>query len=70
MPHERRAWYVATHRSGSLGIERQLAAVACTHPITLATYGACTHDVAQQPWVQPTVQQAFAHDTLTLFRSH
>lgn len=48
----------------------QLEAVACTHPITLATYGACTRDVAQQGWVQPTVQQAFTHDTLTLFRSH
>jgi len=47
----------------------QLEAVARTHPITLATYGACTRDVAQQPWVQPTVQQAFAHDTLSLFRS-
>jgi hypothetical protein len=47
----------------------QLAAVARTHPITLATYGACTRDVAQQPWIQPTVEQAFAHDTLTLFTS-
>jgi precorrin-6B methylase 2 len=47
----------------------KLAAVAHTHPITLATYGACTRDVAQQPWVQSTVEQAFAHDTLTLFTS-
>jgi hypothetical protein len=47
----------------------KLALVAQSHPITLATYGACTRDVAQQHWVQPTVQQAFAHDTLTLFTS-
>jgi SAM-dependent methyltransferase len=47
----------------------QLEAVAHTHPITLVTYGACRRDVAQQRWVQPTVQQAFAHDTLSLFRS-
>ena len=47
----------------------QLEAVARTHPITLATYGACTRDVAQQHWVQPTVQRTFAHDTLTLFSS-
>ena len=47
----------------------KLEAVARTRPITLATYGACTRDVARQHWVQPTVQQAFAHDTLTLFSS-
>lgn len=47
----------------------KLEAVARTHPITLATYGACTRDVAQQHWLQPTVQQTFTHDTLSLFRS-
>jgi hypothetical protein len=45
----------------------QLAAVARRRPITLAAYGACTHDVAQQDWLQVTVQQTFAHDTLALF---
>jgi hypothetical protein len=43
---------------------------ARTRPITLATYGACTRDVLQQHWVRPTVQQAFAYDTLALFTSH
>lgn len=47
----------------------KLAAEAHTRPITLATYGACTRDVAQQSWLQPTVQQSFAHDTLALFTS-
>jgi len=47
----------------------KLEAVAHTHPITLVTYGACSRDVAQQHWLQPTVQQAFAHDTLALFGS-
>jgi hypothetical protein len=47
----------------------KLEAVARTHPLMLATYGACTRDVAQQDWLQPTVQQAFAHDTLALFSS-
>jgi hypothetical protein len=47
----------------------RLEAEARTRPITIATYGACTSDVAQQPWLQPTVQQAFEYDTLALFRS-
>jgi len=47
----------------------KLEAVARTHPITLATYGACSRDVAQQHWLQPTVQQAFVYDTLTIFSS-
>lgn len=47
----------------------KLAAVALRHPITLVTYGACTRDVAQQSWVQLTLQRTFAHDTLVLFSS-
>jgi hypothetical protein len=47
----------------------RLRAVAHTRPITIATYGACTRDVSQQPWVQLTVQQTFPPDTLALFRS-
>ena len=45
----------------------RLAEVGQRRPITLATYGACTRDVAQQSWVQPAVQQRFGHDALTLF---
>jgi hypothetical protein len=47
----------------------KLAEAARRRPITLATYGACTRDVAQQSWLQATVQQTFAHDTLALFAS-
>ena len=47
----------------------RLHTVASTHPIIIAAYGACTRDVAQQSWLQPTVQQEFAHDTLALFSS-
>ncbi|MGE3538161.1 MAG: class I SAM-dependent methyltransferase [Candidatus Tectimicrobiota bacterium] len=47
----------------------RLQAVAALHPIVLATYGACTRDVAQQPWVQLCAEQRFAHETLSLFRS-
>ncbi|MBM3226710.1 MAG: hypothetical protein FJZ47_23345 [Candidatus Tectomicrobia bacterium] len=47
----------------------RLQTAARTRAITIATYGACTHTVAQQPWVQCTGQQAFRHDTLALFRS-
>lgn len=47
-----------------------LQAVARTHPITIATYGACTRDVMRQTWLQPAWQQTFAHnDTLALFVS-
>ena len=42
---------------------------ALSRPITLVTYGACTRDVMQQRWLQPTVQQTFAPDTLTCFTS-
>jgi hypothetical protein len=45
----------------------KLRAVAHTRPIIIATYGACTRDVSQQSWLQPTVQQTFPHDTLALF---
>ena len=47
----------------------KLAEAARTRTITLATYGACTRDVAQQSWLQSTVQQTFAHDMLALFTS-
>jgi protein-L-isoaspartate O-methyltransferase len=47
----------------------RLETEARTRPITIAAYGACTRDVAQQPWLQPTGQQAFEYDTLALFRS-
>jgi SAM-dependent methyltransferase len=47
----------------------RLETEARTRPITIATYGACTQDAALQPWLQPTVQQAFEYDTLALFRS-
>jgi hypothetical protein len=47
----------------------QLAEQARCRPITLATYGACSHDAAQQSWLQATVQQTFAYDTLAFFRS-
>jgi hypothetical protein len=47
----------------------RLHTAASTHPITIAAYGACTRDVAQQSWLQPTVQQAFTYDTLALFSS-
>jgi len=47
----------------------KLAEEARRRHITLATYGACTRDVAQQSWLQATVQRAFAHDTLALFTS-
>jgi SAM-dependent methyltransferase len=47
----------------------RLETEARTRPITIAAYGACTRDVAQQPWLQPTVQRAFEYDTLALFRS-
>jgi len=47
----------------------RLHTAASTHPITIAAYGACTRDVAQQAWLQPTVQQEFAYDTLALFSS-
>jgi SAM-dependent methyltransferase len=47
----------------------KLRAEACTRTISIATYGACTRDVMQQPWLQPTVQQTFTHDTLAFFSS-
>jgi Histone methylation protein DOT1 len=47
----------------------RLETEARSRPITIAAYGACTRDVAQQTWLQPTVQQAFEYDTLALFRS-
>ena len=48
----------------------RLEAEARSRPITIAAYGACSQDVARQPWLQATVQQAFEYDTLALFRSH
>jgi hypothetical protein len=45
----------------------RLETEARTRPITIATYGACSRDVAQQTWLQPTVQQAFEYDTLAFF---
>jgi protein-L-isoaspartate O-methyltransferase len=47
----------------------RLETEAHTRPITIAAYGACIQDVARQPWLQPTVQQAFEYDTLALFCS-
>jgi hypothetical protein len=47
----------------------RLRQVACAHPITIAAYGACTREVARQPWLQPTVQQVFGPDTLAVFAS-
>ena len=47
----------------------RLETEARTRLITIAAYGSCTRDAAQQPWLQPTVQQAFEYDTLALFRS-
>ena len=43
---------------------------AQTRPIRIAAYGPCTSHVTQQSWLQPTVCQAFDHDTLALFTSH
>jgi len=45
----------------------RLETEARTHPITIATYGACTRDVAQQTWLRPVVEQEFEYDTLALF---
>lgn len=47
----------------------RLATEARTRSITLATYGACTRDVAQQDWLRASVQRTFAHDTLAFFTS-
>jgi hypothetical protein len=47
----------------------KLAEVARQRTITLATYGACTRDVAQQSWLQATLQRTFTHDTLAIFTS-
>jgi hypothetical protein len=64
-------FYLYTPFTGRLLQEvlARLQSGARTHPITLATYGACTRDVGQQRWLQPTVQQTFAHDTLAFFAS-
>jgi hypothetical protein len=45
----------------------RLETEARTRSITIAAYGACTSDVARQPWLRPVVEQAFEYDTLTLF---
>jgi precorrin-6B methylase 2 len=47
----------------------KLHSEARTRTITIAAYGLCTEHVAQQGWLQPTVRQAFDHDTLALFTS-
>jgi hypothetical protein len=42
---------------------------ARVRPIRLAAYGLCTAQVVQQTWLHLTMRQAFAHDTLAVFRS-
>ena len=64
-------FFLYTPFTGSLlqAVLARLHTEVQTRPITIATYGACTRDVAQQPWLQPGVQRVFAHDTLALFTS-
>jgi len=64
-------FFLYTPFTGSLlqAVLARLHTEVQTRPITIATYGACTRDVAQQPWLQLGVQQVFAHDTLALFTS-
>jgi hypothetical protein len=45
----------------------RLHSAARADPVTIAAYGPCTEPMAQQPWAQLTVLQAFGHDTLALF---
>ena len=47
----------------------QLKTEALARPLTIVTYGACSRDVAQQPWLRLTQQQTFTHDTLAIFVS-
>lgn len=47
----------------------RLKVEAQTRPLTLAAYGGCIRDLGQQPWLQPTVRQEFAYDTLAFFSS-
>jgi hypothetical protein len=47
----------------------QLRAEARTRPLLIATYGACSRDVAQQRWVRLAWQQTFTYDTLAVFVS-
>jgi hypothetical protein len=45
----------------------KLDSEARVYPVTIATYGPCTEQMAQQPWAQLMARQAFGHDTLALF---
>lgn len=45
----------------------KLHSEARAHPMTIATYGPCTEQMAQQPWVRLLQRQTFGHDTLALF---
>jgi SAM-dependent methyltransferase len=47
----------------------QLHLAAQAQPITIVAYGLCTEHVSQQPWLHPTVRQAYDHDILALFSS-
>jgi len=62
-------FFLYTPFTGSIlqAVLARLETEARTRPITIATYGACTRDVAQQTWLRPVVEQAFEYDTLALF---
>lgn len=67
--HDGTVFFLYTPFTGPMLREvlHRLQEIARRHPIRLATYGACTRDVAQQPWVTLAAQQSFPPDTLSVF---